>query len=127
MPAEPGPGVIVVDNYAGADIILTFIIPVGKDWRVKILFSFAALLCTLVASAVDWIDISSAIAAREAEMVSAASGDSAGTAIGVFAADAAAEYVAGGRVLDTFFWHEAYSAFVGISPKRHPGMVFSFR
>ena len=91
-----------------------------------------ALLCTLVlgvtaALAVDWIDISSAIAAREAEMVSTASGDSAGTAIGAFAADAAAEYVAGGRVLDTFFWHEAYSAFVGISPKRHPGMVFSFR
>ena len=94
----------------------------------KILFSFVVLLCTLVASAVDWIDISAAIANREAQMVSAASGDSAGTATGVFAADAAAvEYVAEGRVLDTFFWHEAYSAFVGISPKRHPGMVFSFR
>ena len=93
----------------------------------KVLFSFVVLLCTLVASAVDWIDISAAIANREAQMAPAASGDSPGTAIGAFAADAAAEYVAGGRVLDTFFWHEAYSAFVGISPKRHPGMVFSFR
>ena len=82
----------------------------------------------LVASAVDWIDIPSAIAAREAAMAPAASGDSAGTAIGIFAADAAAvEYVADGRVLDTFFWHEAYSAFVGLSPRNHPGMVFSFR
>ena len=94
----------------------------------KVLFSFVALLCTLETSAVDWIDISAAIANREAQMAPAASGDSAGTAIGVFAADAAAvEYVTEGRVLDTFFWHEAYSAFVGISPKRHPGMVFSFR
>ena len=91
-----------------------------------------SLLCALVlgataAWAVDWIDISDAIAAREAAMAPAASGDSADAAIGIFAANAAVEYVAGGRVLDTFFWHEAYSAFVGISPRNHPGMVFSFR
>ena len=86
-----------------------------------------AIAGCFAASAVEWIDISSDIAAREAVMVSAASGDSTGTAIGAFVADAAAEYVADGRVLDTIFWHEAYSAFVGISPKRHPGMFFSFR
>ena len=96
--------------------------------KIRHVFGAIVIAGCLVASAVDWIDISDAIAAREAAMAPAASGDSAGTAIGILAADAAAvEYVAGGRVLDTFFWHEAYSAFAGLSPRNHPGMVFSFR
>ena len=95
--------------------------------KIRHVFGAIVIAGCLVASAVDWIDISDAIAAREAAMAPAASGDSAGAAIGIFAANAAVEYVAGGRVLDTFFWHEAYSAFVGISPRNHPGMVFSFR
>ena len=87
------------------------------------------MLAPVAASAdVGWTDISSDIAAREADWTPAASGDSGGYGVGMFGAvEDPAEFVSGGRVFDSFFWHEAFSAFVGVSPKHFPGCVISFR
>ena len=93
----------------------------------RVVLSLLLLLYASSAVAEGWIDIAAAIANREAQMVPAVTGESSAVAGEVFAESQSAEFVADGRIFDSFFWHEAYSAFVGISPKRHPGMVFSFR
>ena len=94
----------------------------------KIWFSCVLFFCASMPLIADWTDISAAIASREAQMVPAATGESSGIAVGPLGPDAEpVEYVADGRVLDTFFWHETFAAFMGITCKRHPGLRISFK
>lgn len=94
----------------------------------KILLSYMMVFYATVPLFADWTDISAAIASREAQMVPAATGESTGVAVGPLGPAAApVEYVADGRVLDTFFWHETFAAFMGITCKRHPGLRISFK
>ena len=87
----------------------------------------AVLLCHATVALAAWTDISAAIAARESSWTPVATGASADQQVGPFrAAEDAAEFVADGRVFDTFFWHEAFSAFVGIAPKSRPGFMCMF-
>lgn len=98
------------------------------------MFIVAAACCAMFASVaasadgVGWTDISAAIAAREAAWASATvPADSGSYDAGTLGAvEDSAEFVAGGRVFDTFFWHEAFSAFVGIAPKNRPGFLCIF-
>ena len=94
----------------------------------KILLSYMMVFCATVPLFADWTDITAAIASREAQMVPEATGESSGITVGQLGtAVAPVEYVAGGRVLDTFFWHETFAAFMGITCKRHPGLSTSFK
>ena len=100
-----------------------------KELRMKVLVSSLTLLCAFSAFADGWTDISAAIAGRKAQMVPASVSEpvSAAAAVGPVRAIASAEYVAEGRVLDTFFWFEAFSAFYGISPRHSPGTYLTFK
>ena len=87
----------------------------------------AVLLCQATVALAAWTDISAAIAARESSWTPVATGVSADQQVGPFrAAEDSAEFVAEGRTFDTLFWHEAYSAFVGIMPKNRPGFLCMF-
>ena len=94
----------------------------------KLLFSYMMVFCATVPLFADWTDISAAIASREEQMVPVANGESSEITVGTLgAAVGPVEYVADGRVLDTFFWHETFAAFMGITCKRHPGLRISFK
>lgn len=95
----------------------------------RMLLFAAGVFSSAVAFAdVAWTDISAAIAAREAAWtVETAYADSGSCDAGTLGTvENSAEFVAGGRVFDTFFWHEAFSAFVGIAPKNRPGFLCIF-
>ena len=94
----------------------------------KTLLFHVMAFCAAVPLVAEWTDISAAIAAREAQMVPDAAGESQEITVGPLGpAVEPVEYVADGRVLDTFFWHEAFAAFTGITCKRHPGLYISFK
>ena len=94
----------------------------------KILLFHVMAFCAAMPLVAEWTDISASIAAREAQMAPAATGESPEIAVGPLGAAAApVEYVADGRVLDTFFWHETFAAFMGITCKRHPGFMILFK
>ena len=96
--------------------------------KIKRMLLFAAVVFSAVAASADaaWTDISEAIAAREAAWTSATVPADSGTYdAGTFGfGEAAAEFVGDGRIFDTLFWYEAYSAFVGIMPNNRPGFLF---
>ena len=94
----------------------------------KTLLFHVMAFCAAVPLVAEWTDISAAIAAREAQMVPDAAGESQQITVGPLGtAVEPVEYVAGGRVMDTFFWHETFVAFMGITCKRHPGFMILFK
>ena len=95
----------------------------------KMLLFLVMAFCAAMPLVAEWADISAAIAAREAEIVPDATGESSEIEIGQQGGvTAPVEYVADGRTFDSFFWHEAFSSFfTGITYKRHPGLKLSFK
>ena len=84
----------------------------------------ALVLCHAALAFAAWTDISGAIAAREAAWTPVATGVSSDQSVGALAADeGSAEFVSGGRVFDTLFWYEAFSAPAALYNKSRPGIT----
>ena len=84
----------------------------------------ALVLCHAALAVAEWTDISGAIAAREAAWTPVATGASESQFVGAIGVDeGSAEFVSDGRVFDSFFWHEAFSAPAALYNKSRPGIT----
>ena len=84
----------------------------------------ALVLSHAVLAIAEWTDISGAIAAREVAWTPVATGVSENQFVGTIGVnEGSVEYISGGRVLDTLFWYEAYSALAALYNKNRPGIT----